>query len=113
MAALIYSPRAFADLERFVTFAGEPGGDARSAIAAISEAIAILEHHPLVGRPAERDLRELVISYGKSGFVALYEFHPSEDLVVILTLRHQREAGYRQEPAPPPPRKVRRKRSAR
>lgn len=114
MASLIYSGRAFADLDRFVTFVGDTGGDAAGAIAAISEAIAILEHHPLIGRPAEHDLRELVISHGKSGFVALYDFYPSEDLVVILALRHQREAGYRQAPSPPsPPRKIRRKRSAR
>ena len=113
MASLIYSPRAFADLDRFVSFAGEQGLDAVTAIAAISEAISILEHHPLIGRPAEHDLRELVISHGKSGFVALYDHHPSEDLVVILGIRHQREAGYRQAPSPPPPRKVGRKRRAR
>ena len=110
MASLIYSTRAFADLDRFVDFSLEQGLDPRNAIAGISEAVAILERHPLVGRPAEDDLRELVISYGKSGFVALYDYYPSEDLVVILAVRHQREAGYREAPSPPPPRKTRRKR---
>jgi plasmid stabilization system protein ParE len=40
-------------------------------------------------------MRELVISHGESGYVALYEHAPAEDLVRIVAIRHQREAGYR------------------
>ena len=108
MAALIYSPQAYADLDRFIDFANENGLDVEAIAFAITEAIAILEHHPLIGRPAEHDLRELVISRGKSGFVALYDYYRPDDLVVILALRHQREAGYREAPSPPRPRRRRR-----
>jgi hypothetical protein len=40
-------------------------------------------------------LRELIISYGKSGYIALYEHSPVENVVRIFAIRHQREAGYR------------------
>jgi hypothetical protein len=40
-------------------------------------------------------LRELVISHGESGYIALYEHAPAEDLVRVVAIRHQREAGYR------------------
>lgn len=39
-------------------------------------------------------LRELVIPHGKTGYVALYAFSPEDDLVRLLALRHQREAGF-------------------
>ena len=40
------------------------------------------------------ELRELVISYGKTGYVALYRFLPAQDLIRILAIRHQRELDY-------------------
>ncbi len=60
----------------------------------ISEAIDVLERHPEIGRLAEHGLRELVISRGKTGYIALYDYYPNDDLVVILAIRAQREAGY-------------------
>ena len=49
---------------------------------------------PAGGRDSERigDL-ELVISRGGTGYLALYEYAALADRVVILALRHQREAG--------------------
>jgi plasmid stabilization system protein ParE len=47
-----------------------------------------------MGRPAEADLRELVISRGKSGYIALYRYDGERDRVLVLAVRHQREAGY-------------------
>jgi len=75
------------DLERLEEVA--PG-----ARTLIKSAIAILTDHPLVGRGVEDGLRELVISRGKSGYVALYDFEGMLDQVVIHALRHQREAGH-------------------
>jgi hypothetical protein len=48
----------------------------------------------LVGRRVESELRELIISYGHSGYVALYRFLVSRDEVRILAIQHQRELGY-------------------
>ena len=57
----------------------------------IEEAVSILGHHPMIGRAAESGLQELVISRGRSGYVALYEFNESVDAVLIFAIRHQRE----------------------
>ena len=64
------------------------------AIEVIRDGIEILERHPFVGRPCEEGLRELLISYGKSGYVALYSYEQSQNVVLVLSIRHQREAGY-------------------
>jgi plasmid stabilization system protein ParE len=95
VARLIYSARALADLERLTDFLVE--GDplaAAETIDLIEEAVAVLKRHPLVGRPVEHELRELVISRGRTGYVALYSLEEEHDIVLILAIRHQREAGY-------------------
>ena len=61
---------------------------------AIIDAIGILGRHPHIGRPVRGRLRELVISYGRTGYVALYRVIPQQDRVDVLAIRHQREAGY-------------------
>ena len=54
----------------------------------------ILKDHPLVGRPAELGYRELLISRGRTGFVALYKYEVERDAEIILAIRHQREGGF-------------------
>ncbi|MBI5751801.1 MAG: hypothetical protein HZA59_06610 [Hydrogenophilales bacterium] len=49
---------------------------------------------PLIGRRVEGELRELAISFGKTGYVALYRFLPSREQVRILAIRRQRELDY-------------------
>lgn len=68
---------------------------APGALELIRDATKALERHPLIGRPRDDDLHELVISRGKSGYVALYEFNEPLMTVYILAVRHQREAGFR------------------
>jgi len=65
-----------------------------AAAIAIRTAVENLATHPLVGRRVEGDLRELVISYGATGYIALYRFLVRRDEVRVLALRHQREIGY-------------------
>ena len=48
----------------------------------------------MIGRPIRGDLRELVIWFGRTGYVALYRFLPVRDEVRVLALRHQRELDY-------------------
>lgn len=96
MARVVYSAEAFADLERIIEFLLESSPDgAASALSQIRSAIAILESHPRVGRRVDTHRRELVISHGASGYLALYRVDASSALVRVLRIRHQREAGYR------------------
>lgn len=93
---LSYSERAFSDLERLTDFLLESDPSAAvETVGLIEEAVALLKRHLLIGRPVEHDLRELVISRGRTGYVALYSFEQDQEVVLILAIRHQREAGYR------------------
>lgn len=95
MAGLIYSGRALADLDRLTDFLIESApATALITIDLISEAVQILGNHPLIGRLVADDIRELIISRGHSGYVALYSYEEANDVVLILAVRHQREAGY-------------------
>ena len=95
MAKLSYSGRALADLERLTDFLIEADPKAAlETVGLIEEAVGLLARHPLIGRPVEHPLRELVISRGRTGYVALYSFEEVRDAVLILAIRHQREAGY-------------------
>lgn len=55
-------------------------------------ALEVLTQHPLMGRPVGQGLRELVISRGRSGHLALYEFDPVTDIAVVHAIRRQRES---------------------
>ncbi|CAG0928755.1 MAG: type II toxin-antitoxin system RelE/ParE family toxin [Rhodocyclaceae bacterium] len=94
MAKLIYSGQALSDIERLTDFlaANDPAAAAET-VGLIEEAVAVLRRHPLIGRPVEHELRELVISRGRTGYVALYSFEEKQEAVLIHAIRHQREAG--------------------
>jgi plasmid stabilization system protein ParE len=95
VARLSYSQRALGDLARLTDFllATDPAAAAQTA-EVIEEAVNILRRHSLIGRPAEAGLRELLISRGKTGYVALYSYEAQTDNVLVLAIRHQRELGY-------------------
>ena len=98
MARLIYSRRSLGDLERLTAFLLETEpATALETTELILEAVEILGNHPLVGRPAKHDMRELVISRGRTGYVALYSYEEEHDTVLVFAIRHQRETGYASE----------------
>ena len=77
---------------------------ARRALAAIRKATELLENFPFTCRKAQTGqlagmmnnsafLRELVISFGSSGYVALFEIE-NDSLITVLAVRHQRENDY-------------------
>lgn len=96
MPRLKWTPEALADVARLHAFLAHKSEDAaRRAVAAIREGIATLERHPQPGRPMaemEPEFREWLIEFGAGGYVALYRFDGSE--VVMLAVRHVREAGH-------------------
>lgn len=95
MAQVVYSARSLAHIERAFRFLREKNpAAAQEAVSAIQSAVESLSAHPLIGRRIEGELRELVISYGQTGYVALYRFVVSQEEVRILAIRHQRELGF-------------------
>lgn len=95
VAQVVYSRRALDDLERLFRFlADKDPGAAVGAVGAIRSAVEALAMHPLIGRSLHHDLRELVISFGRTGFVALYRHVPHAGQVRVLGIRHQRELDY-------------------
>lgn len=95
MARVIYAARALADLERLTDFLVQADPVAAlETVGLITEAVHVLENHPLIGRTAEQGFRELVISRGMSGYLALYSYEVEQDIVLVLAVRHQREAGF-------------------
>ncbi|MCB1938202.1 MAG: type II toxin-antitoxin system RelE/ParE family toxin [Rhodocyclaceae bacterium] len=95
MTALRYARRALDDLERLIDFLiDDSPADALATYELIESALVALERHPLIGRPVEAGLRELVISRGRTGYLALYRYDEVRDEALVLTIKHQREAGF-------------------
>lgn len=69
--------------------------DMAARIEEIMQAVQILTHSPLIGRPVKGGKRELVIGRGSRRFVALYHFVREVDTVFVLAVRSQREAGFK------------------
>lgn len=92
-----FDEEALADLERILFFNAEKDrGWALEQIEKIESAVMILDKHPHIGPPVEgTELRELVISVGKTGHIALYQYAEPEGLVRVLAVRRRSEAGYR------------------
>jgi plasmid stabilization system protein ParE len=98
MARAQITTRALADLERLFDFLANHNPKlARERMRSVRRAFELLSDHPLLGRPAEDGRRELVLSRGRLGYVAKYRWVPSQDVVLILAVRHQLEAGFREE----------------
>ena len=96
MAKVAYSARALADLERLFDFLVSVDPQAANESAqVIVHAIEVLQRHPYIGRAVRGRQRELVISYGRTGYVALYRVARRGSRIEVLAIRHQREAGYR------------------
>lgn len=95
---IIFSDGAHADLERIFEFnAARDPASALEHIQSTCSAVLILNDHPGIGRRASprSNLRELVISKGATGYVAIYEYFPLDDNIVILAVRNQRETRRR------------------
>ena len=91
-----YTAAALRDLQRLRKFL-QPKNPlaAKRAGQAIIKSVRILGEQAQLGRPVEDmppEFREWLIDFGDSGYIALYHFDGKE--IVILAIRHQKEAGY-------------------
>ena len=95
MARLVFAPAALHDIDRLSEFLRDQSGRlAAETEPLLIEGLEILKRHPLIGRPVESGLREMLISRGRSGYAALYRYSEHLDTAIVLAIRHQSEAGY-------------------
>ena len=92
-----FTPEARKDIVRRYAFLPEQDLKAsEDALEAIEKGMAFLREFPFSCRKAAPQtpfLRELLILFGNSGYVALFEIENSHT-VTILAVRHQREDDY-------------------
>ena len=97
MPRLVITQGAAKGLERCRLFLlGKNPLASRRAGQSIERQLALLETNPDIARPLNDfpEVRELVIAFGGSGYVALYRYELEIDTVYVLAFRHQKEAGY-------------------
>ena len=96
MARVELAPNVFDDFERFFDhMARFEVADAPARIGEIVQAIQILTHSPLIGRPVKGGRLVLVIGPDSRGYVALYRFVSSTDTVFVLAIRSRRQSSYK------------------
>lgn len=98
-----FSEAAALDLEQLFDFALQRELDSDTgdldipdkAVQAIKEGVAFLASSPFACRKAGSSsfVRELIIPFGRTGYVALFEIVDSST-VIIGAIRHQREDDY-------------------
>ena len=95
MARVVLTERALRDLERLFEYLAERDpARAAARLASVRAAFTVLQDHPRLGRPAEDGRRELVLARGRDACVAKYRWRPDDDVVLVLAVRHAREAGF-------------------
>ena len=101
MRALRFTPEASDDLERLVDHIVERELKSSTsnwdlpeqALSAIRMALQLLPSNPFMGRKVRSPFeRELIISFGRTGYVALYEVE--DTAITVAAIRHQRESDY-------------------
>ena len=96
MSRLIWSQSALLDIARLYDFlAPKSRNAAMRAVKAMRQGVKALAKHPEIGRPVDElppEFREWVIEFGHGAYVALYHYDGKQ--IVMLAVRHGREAGY-------------------
>lgn len=96
MALIVLARRVQEDFDRILGHLQQTDPESANArVQDIVSAICVLSRSPAIGRPASEGRRELVIGRGGRGYVALYRYEADRDIVLILAIRAQREAGFR------------------
>jgi len=96
MPSIKWSPHSLRDVTRLHEFLVSKSQDAaRRAVQAIRQGLKLLGTHPEMGRPVEElpvEFREWVVEFGGGADAVLYRYDGKD--VVVLAVRHGREAGY-------------------
>ena len=99
MAQVVYTRNALTNLDRLHRFLADKNPQAATrALQAIVSHLDLLTRHPRLG-PVDSehpDSREIFIPFGAAGYLARYRL--DGDDVIVLAVRHAREAGYSGDP---------------
>ena len=97
MPRLIITGPALGSIERCRKFLHRKSPlAAQRAMQVIRQQIRVLTITPEIGRPMDDSpgVRELIIDFGDSGYLARYRYLAGQDAVHITAFRHQKEADY-------------------
>lgn len=95
VATIELAPEITEDFDRLLEHFSQHNSDcAFERITEIIDGLDLLSRHPLIGRPLAGDLRELVLGAKNRGYLALYKYSAALEIVFVLAIRSQREAGY-------------------
>lgn len=95
MAEIVFSDNAIQDIYRLTYFLLETYPEAAMDTGEIIvDGLIVLATHPLVGVKNDEGLRKLVISRGRSGYIAIYDYDQLKERVLVVTIKHQREGNF-------------------
>ena len=96
MTRIELAPEVLDDFDRFFEHMMRfEVADVSGRLQEILDAIQVLTHSPLIGRPVAGGQRELVIGQDNRGYIALYRYLAEIDTAFVLALRAQRESGFK------------------
>jgi plasmid stabilization system protein ParE len=99
MVRIELAPEVLQDFDRILEHLKQHQvADMSERIDGIVEALQILSHSPLIGRPDSRGQRELLIGQGSRACVARYQYLPDLATAFVLAIRSQRESGFKRDP---------------
>ncbi len=71
----------------------------KRVVLTILEGIERLESFPCIAKASQEEkyrfMRELFIPFGGAGYSVLYEYKDEADTVLIASIRHTKESGYK------------------
>lgn len=92
MVEIVFTNGAIEDIYRLTYFLLETYPEvAMDTGEIIVDGLQVLATHPLVGVRNEDGLRRLVISRGRSGYIAIYDYDQLIERVLVVAVKHQRE----------------------
>ncbi len=94
MSQIIYTDEFISDFERLYAFLAE-----ENPIAAQRLALLLEEKLDLLSTIPKAfaffgEFRLYLLQFGASGYVILYDYNESADILVLLKMKHQKEVGF-------------------
>ena len=94
MSQIIYTDEFISDFERLYTFLAESNPVAAQKLAALLEEkldllVTIPKAFAFFG-----EFRLYLLRFGSSGYAILYDYDEDLDVIIVLRIKHQKEAGF-------------------